>query len=104
MVNKKVKSIEITPCYIEEMMQGKAMLAIINNGSHEVQTVDSAPLVHFKEGEYLFMSRMTGEGFVQINYTRMDEKDIKKYFPDARKQPKDLFSKFAGSALFPDKK
>jgi hypothetical protein len=50
------------------------------------------------------MSKMVGEGFIQINYIKMNETDVKKYFPEARIGPKDIFSRFAGTALFPDKK
>jgi hypothetical protein len=104
MVEKKVKSIEITPCYIEEISQEKALLVTKGKDSHGFRTVDSSPLVNFKEGDYLFRGRMVGEGFEYINYVKMNEKEIKKYFPEAKTQPEDLFSKFAGTALFPDKK
>jgi hypothetical protein len=107
MIEKKVYSIEITPCYVHETELGKIQHRIIlvtkDKNSHGFLAVDSAPLINFKDGDYLFMSRMVGEGFEQINYIKMDEKDIKKYFPEARKEPKDIFSKFAGTSLFPDK-
>jgi hypothetical protein len=102
MIEKKVYSIEIIPCFILENSQGKVLLATRSKNSNGFRTVDSAPLVNFKEGDYLFRSRMVGEGFEQINYTKMDEKDIKKYFLEARKEPEDRFSKFAGTSLFPD--
>jgi hypothetical protein len=35
----------------------------------------------------------------------MDEKDIKKYFPETKeKEPRDIFSKYAGTSFFPNKK
>jgi len=104
MIEKKVNSIEITPCSIMEISNGKALLLTKEKDSHGFSTIDSAPILNFKEGDYLFMSKMIGEGFVQINYTKMNDKEIKKYFPDARKEPEDLFSKYAGTSLFPDKK
>jgi hypothetical protein len=51
----------------------------------DFQTIDSASLANFKEGDYLFMTKKSGEGFVQTNYSKMDENDIKKYFPGTRK-------------------
>jgi hypothetical protein len=104
MIEKKVLSIEITPCSIMEISNGKALLSTKEKDSHGFMTIDSAPITNFKEGDYLFMSKMVGEGFVQINYTKMNDKDIKKYFPSVKKEPEDLFSKYAGTSLFPDKK
>lgn len=107
MIEKKVKSIVIIPLYLLEKTSDKARFVlgekdVRRKGLSKLTTFDSVLLTDFKEGDYLFMGRMIGEGFEQINYIKMDEKDIKKYFPEARKEPKNRFSRFAGTALFPD--
>lgn len=104
MVEKKVHSIEITLGYIYMKREGKTLIIMCEGNWNKYKNVDSAPLENFKNGDYIFIGKMIGKGFEQINYVKMDESEIKKYFPYARKEPKDLFSKFAGTSLFPDKK
>lgn len=95
---EEVYGIDITPCRISEKSSYKTVLM---SSYGEIREVDSSPLVNFKKNDCLFMGRMIGKGFIQLNYTKMDKEEIKKYFP---KKPKDRFSKFAGTELFPNYK
>lgn len=102
MIEEKVHSTEIIPIYILHKRPIRTTVLIGEEDKKadthsKYKTLDSAILVNFKEGDYLIMSREVGENFVHINYTRMNEEDIKKYFPEAKKEPKDIFSKLVGS-------
>jgi hypothetical protein len=101
MIEKKITSIEIFPCFILYKNKDKTILEI-DKSPQGIKNVDSAPLINFERGDYLFMSKIVGEGFIQYNYVKMDEKDIKKYFPKL-KEPEDRFSRFAGTSVFPNK-
>lgn len=81
MIEKKVESIEITPCYLLDKSPNRVLLLTRNNDFNDFVTMDSAPLADFKKGDYLFMSKTTGKGFAQLNYTLMEDAEIGIYFP-----------------------
>jgi hypothetical protein len=81
MIERKLKSIEITPCYILDKGSNKVLLLTRDKDFNDFKTMDSAPFVNFKKGDYLFMSKMIGKGFVQIDYALMEDAEIVIYFP-----------------------
>jgi len=96
MIEKKVYFIEVIPFRIVKKNSDKTLI-ISSKGNYK--NIDSAPLVNFKEGDYLLMSRMVGEGFVQINYFKRDDQKIRRYFPNRGLE--EIFSRFRGAPLFP---
>jgi len=96
MIKKEVYFIEVIPFRIVKKNPDTTLM-ISSKGNYK--NVDSAPLMNFKEGDYLLMSRMIGEGFVQINYFKRDDKKIIEYFQ--KKGLENLFSRFRGTQLFP---
>ena len=101
MIEKKVISIEITPCFVIETSNGKTRLGTFyGKDSNEFESIYSISLVDIKEGDYFLRGRMIGEGFIQINYVKMDDKDIKKYFPKLKEKQIDIFSDLAKTSFF----
>lgn len=96
MIEKEVYFIEVIPFRIVKKNSDKTLM-ISSRGDYK--NVDSAPLMNFKENDYLLMSRIIGEGFVQINYFKRDDKKIREYFQ--KRGLENLFSRFRGTALFP---
>jgi len=96
MIKKDIYFIEVIPFRILEK-DFKKTLIVSNKGCYK--RVDSAPLLDFKEGDYLLKSTLIGEGFIRINYFKVDDKKIKENFQ--KKRLENLFFKFRGTPLFP---
>jgi hypothetical protein len=102
MIENKVKSIKITPIrLLEQPVDHKCIEVITYRGKQLF--INSSDIVDFKKGDYLFMSKMVGAGFSQINYTKMDEKEIKRYFSKEKNPLKDKLFLFNSGFLFPDR-
>lgn len=43
---------------------------------------------------------MTGKGFIKCNYLKMNNDELKRYFPDKELEPKDRYSRLSGTCLF----
>lgn len=89
---EKVYSIRITPYQIIDKSLD-SVLMISNEGNHRMLGDSSVLMKDFNLGDYLFEGRMVGNGFVRYNYTKMNDKERKKYFPDTNSaEPKDLLT------------
>jgi len=97
MIKKEIYFLEVIPFRIIRKNSDKTLM-ISSKGNYK--NVDSAPLMNFKENDYLLMSRMIGEGFIQINYFKRDDKKIIEYFQ--KRGLENLFSRFRGTPLFPN--
>jgi hypothetical protein len=84
---EKIKSIVMTPY---ELFKKNNNLAYITNPKGEIKEIlDDGLMDGFEEGDFLFESKMVGEGFVQFNYKKMTSKEKDKYFPE----PADFFKR-----------
>lgn len=86
----EVKSIVITPYQIIE--KGKNLTLMVSHKGEYKKISDGEILMKdFNKGDYVFQSKLTGSGIVQYNYIKMNQREIKKYFPE-QEEPRDFFT------------